>query len=749
MQPGSSIFAVNSSGRVFYLEQGSSVWKEFQYLGIEFKKIAAVKNVVWAIGGDHQIYVYVYGVEVPIRVKETFFENERWNPVEGFCANLLPTDRPHFSSMDGYQEKSRESIHLPTMAWVWDDEWHIETLFNGMQLPIGGWTYAVDFPAEYYDKKGFTSCVRRRKWIRCRKYVAIDSWSAVPGLNKDVCEEPFIDISIGGYDISGGNEAELMVWAVTVAGRIMVRQGVTDSNPEGSGWIHIPTPTGKEVSQLSVAASGLVWAVTWHGSVLVRQGISALDPTGNSWCEVGAPRPEIPLAMVSVGFSIVWGVGRDGSVWFRQGFKSVDSSASDVLIKGTKWIKMIGTVSMISVGLEDQVFSISPSSQNQDIRWIQMRTGVSPSDLSGKTWKTITAQAPFQSFRPSRGRSVSESSQKLRRFSGSSETPSEALSTMSVEPTASVSKPEDEPDVSMFNNFGNNIIKFSGEIALATAVGAVTQATVGRIPIVGTVVASAATRAVAQEVARYSASPAKTESESDPESESKPDSEPMQVESTMDESMFVSAFDKFDDSVPEVPAESMSARVTFDDDENEDGAGEPQWMWLTGGSCTVRNDKSSPDWFLETKRPERQKTIELEPWRQDIIASLISNNAETKKYSNFEDAIERSSWVKKGLIKFNLGGQGQRFEQAYLELEQCGSTENSVDFGTLSIFSTKSNFKEHISLSEITCISFCSEKSTPQLAVFTPKRSKLLLPIHIRFNSEKEMEEWHADLVSG
>ena len=29
--------------------------------------------------------------------------------------------------------------------------------------------------------------------------------------------------------------------------------------------------TGKEVSQVSVAASGLVWAVTWHGSVLVRR----------------------------------------------------------------------------------------------------------------------------------------------------------------------------------------------------------------------------------------------------------------------------------------------------------------------------------------------------------------------------------------------------------------------------------------------------------------------------------------------
>ena len=51
-----------------------------------------------------------------------------------------------------------------------------------------GWTYAVDFPAEYCAKKTFTSCVRRRKWIRYRRYVAIDSWSAVPTIHKDASE---------------------------------------------------------------------------------------------------------------------------------------------------------------------------------------------------------------------------------------------------------------------------------------------------------------------------------------------------------------------------------------------------------------------------------------------------------------------------------------------------------------------------------------------------------------------------------
>ena len=60
----------------------------------------------------------------------------------------------------------------------------------------------LDFPAEYYPKKGFTSCVRRRKWIRHRRYVAVNSWSLIPSVSGDE-EEPFIDVSVGGQDLPG------------------------------------------------------------------------------------------------------------------------------------------------------------------------------------------------------------------------------------------------------------------------------------------------------------------------------------------------------------------------------------------------------------------------------------------------------------------------------------------------------------------------------------------------------------------
>ena len=90
-------------------------------------------------------------------------------------------------------------------------------------------------------------------------------------------KEPFIDIAVGGHEIPNGDPNELQVWAVTVLGRVVVRQGVTTTSPEGTGWLSINTPNNCEVGQISVAASGLAWAVTWNGKALIRLGVSRRD----------------------------------------------------------------------------------------------------------------------------------------------------------------------------------------------------------------------------------------------------------------------------------------------------------------------------------------------------------------------------------------------------------------------------------------------------------------------------------------
>lgn len=217
--PNTLLFATNNEGRIYALSTGSTLWREFQYSGLDFKKIAATSHVMYAIGGDRQVYVLVYGLDIPIRIKEEVFENERWFPIEGFGNRLLPTDRSKFSNMNGMENRPINSIRLPSACWIWESEWQLELTLEGEQLDHDGWTYAIDFPAKYYPKKSWNTCVRRRKWIRSRRFNAINSWCAIAPLHKDATQEPFVDVDIGS--IGADNQSCLIsVWAVSAHGRV-------------------------------------------------------------------------------------------------------------------------------------------------------------------------------------------------------------------------------------------------------------------------------------------------------------------------------------------------------------------------------------------------------------------------------------------------------------------------------------------------------------------------------------------------
>lgn len=87
------LFAVNNEGRVFGLSTNGTKWREFPYLGLDFKSISAIPNFLWAVGGDRQIYVHVHGLDIPIRIKEVSFENQ-------VCPNLcypLENTLTHFN----------------------------------------------------------------------------------------------------------------------------------------------------------------------------------------------------------------------------------------------------------------------------------------------------------------------------------------------------------------------------------------------------------------------------------------------------------------------------------------------------------------------------------------------------------------------------------------------------------------------------------------------------------------------------
>ncbi|XP_054281317.1 tectonin beta-propeller repeat-containing protein-like [Macrosteles quadrilineatus] len=316
--PSSMLFAVNNDGKIFGLSTNGTKWREFQYLGLDFKQVSAVPNFLWAVGSDRQIYVHVHGLDIPIRIKEESYENQRWSPIQGFGKHMLPTDRYRWSTKDGLTERRLDKIRLPSMAWQWEGDWHIETTLDGQQLDDDGWTYAVDFPATYHSTKQWSSCVRRRKWVRYRRYAAINSWCAIAPLHKDPTQEPFIDVSIGGIVLPGCSTGSMQVWAVTAYGRVMYRSGVSRLSPEGVRWTSVSLPAGCDIVSLSCGATGLVWAVMFNGRALVRGGITGISPTGSHWVEVAAPEEGLRLVRVSVGTNSVWAVTSDQRVWFHQ-----------------------------------------------------------------------------------------------------------------------------------------------------------------------------------------------------------------------------------------------------------------------------------------------------------------------------------------------------------------------------------------------------------------------------------------------
>ena len=71
-----SLFCVDILGKIYELSTSSSQWEPLAYLGVEFKRLSASENSLWAIGGDQQVYVLIYGTENPIRVMEQTYENQ-------------------------------------------------------------------------------------------------------------------------------------------------------------------------------------------------------------------------------------------------------------------------------------------------------------------------------------------------------------------------------------------------------------------------------------------------------------------------------------------------------------------------------------------------------------------------------------------------------------------------------------------------------------------------------------------------
>ncbi|XP_041473634.1 tectonin beta-propeller repeat-containing protein 1-like [Lytechinus variegatus] len=391
--PATYLWAIGNQGRAYAMSTDNQIWElrsmEFNVKRVlGFKRISASKHVVWGLAYNQQPYIYVFGMDVPIRYLEYTYENQRWGPVRGYSdKSLIFSDRSPWSDEKGSRVFPRpRDVRLPNKHWKWESDWHVDENYKGQPTGKEGWQYAVNFNTNesYTSEKKWNSCVRRRKWIRYRKYIATDAWAQVQSINADPLEEPLMELSIGGHELPGQQEGYLSVWAISALGKVFFRVGVSRKNPEGSLWREVFTSEGKGLVQLSVGPTGVVWGVTWDGQGVIRMGVSRDHPLGTNWTYVNPPEKSL-LTSVTVGNNVVWAITRDQKVWFRKGYMSTDMKENRSNRAGTSWIEMCGQVAQLSVGPNDQVWALTA----EEGRSIVFRSGVSYEELSGREWKAV------------------------------------------------------------------------------------------------------------------------------------------------------------------------------------------------------------------------------------------------------------------------------------------------------------------------------------------------------------------------
>ncbi|XP_059054276.1 tectonin beta-propeller repeat-containing protein [Achroia grisella] len=682
---GSLLFSINNEGKVYALSTSGSCWREFMYLGLEFKTLSAVPNYLWAVGGDRQIYLHVHGLEIPIRVKEESYENERWLPLEGFSGRLLPTDRYHFSSQDGTKDKSIDRIRLPSMAWQWEGDWQLELTLDGQPLDHDGWSYAVDFPAQFGPVKQWKSCVRRRKWIRYRKFSAMNSWCAIAPLHKDPTQEPFIDVSIGGNMIPYAAPGTLSVWAITAHGRVMYRAGVGTISPEGLKWINVSIPPNCDIKQISVGPTGLVWAMLWTGRAIIRKGITKDCPTGEAWLEVKSPS-ETKLSVISVGYNSVWAVSSDARVWFRKGIDGNLAGNSEPAAMGSGWLEITGNMVNISVGINDQVFAIGES--DKCIYW---RSGITPSELTGKRWRMV--QANMQLSRTSSSASVISSASNAKHHS---------LSMLNE------NTPELKSNIKLHNSWEESHsapIEHTLPIKPPKEIHTKNNTNVDTIDLTGKSYETTLKNPRAWSPVRSVGSVVGMEAQPDS------DSSVFDVDSGM----------YFDEEV------SQTAWGTCD----------TTWAFVEAGACSI-DPMQIPHWFTDSHNI--QSTDLTAKWRIQILESLKNrNNTQEIDLSNYGVAIEEKGWTRS--CEARLINANNSIEDCILSL-YWHALENT---GTLSVFQLDGTIKSILNLGEVTSVITSSEPACPRISLSIQRQSND--NIKIQFISEMEQEEWLSVLV--
>lgn len=514
----------------------------------------------------------------------------------------------------------------------------------------------------------------------------------------------------------------------------MFRSGVSTTAPEGLRWTAIPTPSGSEVSQITVGSTGLVWACLYNGRAIVRTKITKDSLTGESWLEVKPPGNGLKIIQVSVGMNAVWCVTNDYHIWFRRGVKGEIAGISEDAAIGSGWVEMVGNMSNVSVAGNDQVFAIG-----SEDRGLYFRSGVTGSDLTGKQWRQI--QCPMQMSRTSSEASFNSRASGSQSPSGKHRSlgslakppnPLEHVSALDDDEEQSRSAPtvnlKHKPELwkKPINPRGNSLVEAANEKAEE------------ELAVVGGMASSAPVFEVS---GKHFETPLRNPRAWSP------------VRSV--------------GSIVGCEAHPESDSVVFDADhsrdsgvfggEEDDNCGSQFWtdsdvLWTccTAGAVTV-DPNQLPNWFNDTLHSNSELEL-TQQWRIDILSRLKSRLAHLPADfdpDKYEKAVELSSWVKTGEVKMSRPSTGSQFEECLIQLEWVSSSGSGLDSGTFTILTPDGQkTKIQFSLSEITCVMGASDPGLPRIAIHVPRLPTGSSPIRIQFSGDTDLEDWLAHLTS-
>ncbi|XP_053412667.1 tectonin beta-propeller repeat-containing protein 1 isoform X4 [Nycticebus coucang] len=391
-------------------------------------------------------------------------------------------------------------------------------------------------------------------------------------------------------------------------------------------------------------------------------------------------------------------------VWFRRGVNSHNPC-------GTSWIEMVGEMMMVNVGLNEQVWGIGCED-----RAIYFRQGVTPSELSGKTWKAIVAARECD-------RSYSGSSSSLLsagcffgdevRGSGES-APSDTDASSEVErpgpgqplPVESLDNPRNLKESLASGPGAGRTTEDATENACPTEGGPGLASTPAELPWTNIDL-----------------------------------KEPKKVPNHL-----TAGF-------PETTGLSSLGHHQLGLEEPYGADDHPLWAWVSGGGCTVEAC-SMPKWFtVQSGLSPLVQTLSLSimpaqtaAWRKQIFQQLTERTKrELENFRHYEQAVEQSVWVKTGTLQWWCDWKPHKWVDVRVALEQFTGHDGTRD-SILFIYYVVHGEKKyiHVFLNEVTVLVPVLSEGKHSFALYTPERTRQRWPVRLTASTNQDMNDWLA-----